>query len=118
MRYRRLDANGDYSFGQGQANFLINSPAAVAQAVKTRLLLSTGEWFLDKDEGTPYATDVLGRNTQSKRDVAIRNRILGTPGVTGLASYTSSVDAAARKFSVVAVVDTEFGRTGPIPVTL
>ncbi|MGE4978545.1 hypothetical protein AB8914_22915, partial [Yersinia enterocolitica] len=33
MRYRREDENGDYTFGQGDNTFLINSPEAVAQAV-------------------------------------------------------------------------------------
>ncbi len=53
MRYRREDENGDYSFGQGDATFLTDTPEAVAQAVKTRLALWRGQWFLDTEEGTP-----------------------------------------------------------------
>ena len=29
MRYRQRDADGDMTFGAGQANFLLNSPAAI-----------------------------------------------------------------------------------------
>ncbi len=47
MRYRAWDANGDYTFGQGSKNFLVNSPQCVAQAVVSRLRLQLGEWFID-----------------------------------------------------------------------
>lgn len=60
MRYRKLNTNGDYTFGQAQSNFYVNTPEAVAQAVKTRLLLIQGEWFLDVSEGTPYSAKILG----------------------------------------------------------
>ncbi len=38
MIYRRIDANGDYTFGQGKFNF-VSGTEAVAQAIKTNLLL-------------------------------------------------------------------------------
>ncbi len=59
-RVRKLDANRDYSFGQGNINFWINSPFGVAQNVETRLGLWEGEWFLDKTRGTPYSQEILG----------------------------------------------------------
>lgn len=111
MRYRTLDENGDYSFGQGSANFLVDSPAAVAQLVLTRLQLSTGEWFLDTTEGTPYATEILGTGTASTRDLAVQERILETQGVTGIADYASVVDPATRAFTVAATIDTIYGQT-------
>ncbi|SUP81231.1 Uncharacterised protein [Yersinia pseudotuberculosis] len=61
MRYRREDESGDYTFGQGDNTFLIDSPEAVAQAVKTRFELWRGQWFLDLTEGTPYIQSVLGK---------------------------------------------------------
>ena len=54
MRYRKLDAAGDFVFGHGAADYHRDSPEAVAQAVLTRLKLHRGEWFLDRSEGTPY----------------------------------------------------------------
>ncbi|VXB25454.1 conserved hypothetical protein [Burkholderia sp. 8Y] len=111
MRYRALDANGDYSWGQGSANFLVDSPEAVAQLVLTRLKLSTGEWFLDTTEGTPYATEILGAGTASTRDLAIQERILETDGVTGIADYASVVNPTTRAFTVAATIDTTYGQT-------
>lgn len=110
MRYRALDANGDYSGGRGQGNFLINSPACVAQSVVTRLRLWAGEWFLDKTEGTPWLQQVLGRHSEAIYDLAIRTRVLGTAGVTGIDNYSSSRDPTTRKLSVSMTINTIFGQ--------
>lgn len=113
MKYRKLDANGDYIFG-GSGEFFVDSPDAVRQAIQTRLLLLTKEWFLDSQEGTPYDPEIVGYGTQATRDPAIRDRILGTPGVQELLVYSSSVEPRTRKFTVSAVVLTQFGQA---PVT-
>lgn len=118
MRYRALDANGDYIFGQGplaggsnnnQSEFLVNSPQCVAQAIQTRLLLMQGEWFLDTTEGTSYATQILGPHTQATYDAAITNRILTTPGVLSLDSYTSLLQPD-RSLLVICTVTTQYGQ--------
>jgi hypothetical protein len=109
MRYRALTPDGDMTFGASQSDFLINSPEAVGQAVLTRLRQLRGEWFLDVRDGTPYATEILGSNTQNSRDRAVRQRILGTQGVTAITLYASQV--LGRAFSVQATVDTLYGQT-------
>lgn len=111
MRYRKLDANGDYSFGNQQGDFHVNTPDAVAQAVQTRLKLITGEWFLDTAEGTPWATEVLGKYTQGAYDIVLKERIVGTPGVKSLDAYTSSLDRNTRKLTVQASITTIYGST-------
>jgi hypothetical protein len=108
MRYRALDATGDMTFGQGSANFLVNSPDAVAQSIVTRLKLLTGEWFLDVTSGTDYAGAVLGRGTQQTRDVEIKSRIVETEGVLSLDTYSSSL-SSKRQFSVAGTVTTIYG---------
>lgn len=115
MRYRKLTSSGDYSFGQGNANFWINVPDAPAQAVKTRLLLITGNWFLDITEGTDYAGKILGKNTASSRDLELKDRILGTAGVQALLGYNSSL--VLRDFVVQAQVQTVYGQSQIIEVT-
>lgn len=110
MRYRALSPTGDFTFGQGKANFLANSPATVGQAILTRLRLWTGEWFLDQTEGTPWLTSVLGRNGTGAADLAIQERILGTPGVVSIVSYSSYLNPATRRFTVSSVtVQTQYG---------
>jgi hypothetical protein len=107
MRVRAQTASGDMTFGQGSANFLVNSPEMVAQLIKTRLGMNLGEWFLDVTDGTPWLTQVLGAHTQDTRDQAVRSRILGTPGVVKIVSYSSTV--VGRSFSILASVMTQFG---------
>lgn len=111
MRYRKLDANGDYTFGGGANDFLVNTPDTVAQAVVTRLNLLQGEWFLDTTAGMPWATDVIGKYTSRTYDAAIRNCILGTDGVTEITAYSSSWDTEARTLSVTATITTIYGTT-------
>ena len=109
MRYRALDANGDMQYGVSQDEFLIDSPAAFAQAVMTRLLLLTGEWFVDVTEGLPVNTQILGVRTQPTYDRAIRDRISGTEGFKSIISYSSVLEGASRKLSVTATLDSIFG---------
>lgn len=110
MRYRTLTASGDYSFGENGANFLVNSPEAVGQAVLTRLKLIEGEWFLDQTVGVPYNTEILGAGTGSTRDLAFQTVILETQGVTGIVEYASYL-SPTREFIWAATIDTIYGTT-------
>lgn len=111
FRYRALDPSGDMQFGRGGALFLVDSPAAVAQSILTRLNLWQGEWWLDLSEGTPWAQSVLGKPVgPGLPDAAIRARILGTPFVTRIDSYSAAYDSTARSLTINATVDTSFGQ--------
>ncbi|MGK2829253.1 hypothetical protein ACSI5F_03990 [Ralstonia pseudosolanacearum] len=111
MRYRKLDANGDYSWGHQQGDFYRDQAEAVAQAVKTRLGLTLGEWFLDVTDGMPWNTQVLGKYTKAQYDGAIQDRILGTQGVTEIVSYASTLDTQARTLTVTVTINTQYGQT-------
>lgn len=111
MRYRKLDANGDYTFGQGAGNFWRDQPEAVAQAVQTRLGLSQGEWFLDTSAGTPYNSKILGAGTISSYDLAIQSEIANTAGLLSIDEYSSGVDPSTRKAQVNATITTIYGQT-------
>jgi hypothetical protein len=118
VRYRRLTKSiggsmlqgHDYTFGKGRENFWIDVPDAVGQAVLTRLKLETGQWFLDTQEGTPWMTKVMGKYTGDVRDPVIHSRVLDTPGVETILSYSSTLDRETRGLSVSIVIDTIYGR--------
>lgn len=109
MIYRKLDANGDYTFGQGSGNFYKDQPEAVAQAVKTRLGLIEGEWFIDTTAGTPYNSRILGAGKVSSYDQAIQEVILNTSGVLRITEYSSGVDPDTREALIDCTIDTIYG---------
>lgn len=121
MRYRKLTVSKagsevgayDYTFGRGRENFWVDVPDAVGQAVLTRLKLEEGQWFLDREDGTPWNTRVLGKYTGSTRDPTLRARILDTTGVEEILGFSSSTNLETRDYSVVVVLDTIYGRTSP-----
>ena len=121
MRYRRLDENHDMCFGRGLSDYLVDStgdPDAIAQAIKTRLLLFYGEWWEDIYDGLPLWQQILG---QRITDISIIDRILtdrimglklpdGTDAITGVESVTSEFDGDTREYSFTCVVSTVFGQ--------
>lgn len=109
MRVRKVSADGDMVFGRGIADFHVDSPEGVAQVAGQRMALWQSQWFLDLDEGTPWMTHVLGVRTTALHAVALRARLLGTPGATGIAAFQSVPDAASRTLYVTATLDTEYG---------
>lgn len=110
MRYRKLDNNGDYSFGLVKADFLVNSPDTVAQAVLTRLNLWVGEWFANIDDGTGWTTDVLGKGSSGLYEMMLRQRVLGTPGVKSILDFQAVYAADSRKLTVHIRIDTVYGQ--------
>jgi hypothetical protein len=106
-----LTANLDYAYGQGSANYLVDSRAAVAQEVFTTLMLLQGEWFLDTTAGVPWLTQVMGVNTIPLYDQVIKQAILNVQAVTAIASYTSILNRATRVLAVTVTIDTQFGIT-------
>lgn len=112
MIYRRIDADGDYTFGQGKYNF-VKDKEAVAQAIRTNLLLLYGEWFEDLEFGTPLFQKVLNQrnNDEGRRavEVVVRERVLTTKGVIQINEFSTEYDVASRSYKVTMNVDTEYG---------
>ena len=115
MRTRPLSPLGDFTIGQP---WLVNVPAAVEQSISTRLKLWLGEWFLDTSDGTPYPTEILGERYNKTPDAAIKRRILGTPGVTQILSYSSSFSGSATRNLTVNVTVQSLYSVTPISVSI
>ena len=108
-RVRAQDANGDMTFGQNQANFLIDNVQMVQQKILTRLKLWQGEFFLNTSAGMPWQTEVIGYGTEALYDAAIQAQIQGTVAVTEISSYSSNLDPATRVLTVTFTVQTLYG---------
>lgn len=117
MTYRKLDSNGDYSFGRSKQDFVTDSNA-VAQAIKTRLLLLFGEWWEDQSDGLPLFQSILGvsgtEDNLESVNLLIQERIINTDNVTDIVDYTSSY--VNRSLSVSCTVNTTFGTTATVEV--
>ncbi|HBV39217.1 MAG TPA: hypothetical protein DEF05_05915 [Erwinia sp.] len=111
MRYRREEQDGDYAFGKGDSAFLVNSPECVAQAIKTRLQLWYGQWFLDTTEGTPWLQSLTGRQNSTAAEMVLRQRILATQGVKSILSFNTTFDSSSRRAIFTVTVETLYGTT-------
>lgn len=111
MRYRREDADGDYTFGSGDTSFLVNSPEAVAQAIKTRLRLWYGQWFLDTSDGMPWMQPLTGKPQPVAMELALRQRIQATAGVQAILAFDARFNPASRRLNISATVETRYGNT-------
>lgn len=113
-------------FGQGQANFYNDEALGVGQKVGQRLKLFEGEWFLDRNDGTPWGQEVFGVRSNPTYDLAIQARILTTQGVEKITSYASSITPGftadgvpARRLTVRASIQTIYSeQTIPVEVNL
>jgi len=82
----------------------------IAQTVNTRLALFLGEYFRDVTDGTPWYEVILGKGASADiADATLRNRIVNSPGVIRLTSYSSDYDLTTRKLSVTAGIMTKYG---------
>lgn len=118
MKYRKLDPDGDYTFGGGSGDFL-EGAEAVAQAVKTNLLLLYGEWWENTTEGLPLFQNILGQpgtpgNLQAV-DLLVRARIAKTSGVKRIKSFSSSYEN--RKYSLNVTITTSSGDDATVEVS-
>jgi len=95
--------------GQGLNNFLTDA-AAVAQILATRIKFLKGESFENTADGTPLFQSILTKSTTMPAVALIlRQRILGTPFVTAISSFTINYVPGGRAFSFSATVQTAFG---------
>ena len=108
--YRRLDSDWDMVFGQGKSDYLTGIDA-VAQAIKTRLKLYTGEWWKDQTDGLQlFLGGKADQRAQLMMKRLIQERITNTPHVLGITQITSSMDSQTRKFSFRCIADTDQGQ--------
>lgn len=95
MKYRKLSEDGDYTFGQGNANFLTGSDA-ILQAIKTKILLLKGEYWEDVNDGTPLFDDILKKRSDDAArnaiDIVVKNRIMEVEGVTSVSNFISKIE--------------------------
>jgi len=78
-----LDDDGDIVLERGEVVWLdADDPRAIVQAIRHRLTIFRGEWYLDQRIGFPWFQEVLGRKGALVRaQDLVRQTILDVAGV-------------------------------------
>ena len=89
---------------------IVEDAEAVGQHARQRLMTFEGEWFLDKDAGVTWLTDVLGLKYDPVIAEALtKTEILETDGVTDIESFSVRFDRNIRHLKSYGIsVKTEY----------
>lgn len=115
MIIRNLDANGDWTFGQGKQNYLNGNPA-IGLNVVTRLRSWVGDCFFDTLAGIDWTNRLGSKNQQRLLEADLRRIILTSYGVVGINSLSFSLNG--RDFSAEFDIITIFSASYVNSVTL
>lgn len=121
MKYRKLDANYDYSFG-GNMNDYVEGAEAIRDNIRTKLLLFYNEWWEDIGQGIPMFQSIVGqvnpeliRNSLSQ---LVEERIKEVEGVKQVINIEIDLDKKTRTVSMSCDVTTTSNETVNIEVTI
>lgn len=106
----KLDSNNDLDVS-GHGLTLIDGAARVGQQIGVVLRGFLGEWEFDLDWGTDWYGRVLGIKPVNLNDAegALRAKILAVADAKSILSLTMDFDRTLRKWTLAALVDTDFG---------
>lgn len=92
----------------------VTGAEATAQAVRARLRLFLGEWFLDVTRGTNWFGAVLGKAPQDVAEIELKNQILSTPGVAQIRRFVFDPDLVNRRLFIRMTLINEDGTEVPV----
>ena len=120
MKYRKLDQNGDYTFGAGSYDY-ISDDEAIGQAIKTKILLFYGEWWENLGEGIPMFQSVLGQTNpdtiKSSLSMLVEQRIMEIQEVDSVKNIEIDYDRKNRTISMEVDVATTSGEIVNVEVS-
>jgi hypothetical protein len=113
------EKTNDIVFINGESPVTTTIRIGVAQRLKVTLQTFLGEWFLDTDLGVPYFESIFGKvSSKSSVDLILQEKILADEGVIEITSFTSSLSAATRVYTMSFAVLTNEGPTDVIDIVL
>ena len=119
MKYRKQTPTGDYSFGNNNQDF-VSGQKAIAQAIKTKILLFYGEWWEDISEGIPMFQSIVGQTNKSNvanaLELLLNERVLEVPGVEVVNEITATIDG--RTISIYIWCTTENNEQVEVEVSI
>lgn len=106
MKFRGLDAAGDWQLGQGLGSYAKDADA-LALSIRTRLLSWVGDCFFALQDGIDYHNR-LDKGQQKNLIAELTNAIMRTDGVVRVNSLSANLDPKTRALSVTYDVQTVF----------
>ena len=104
MKYRKLDQNGDYTFGAGSYDY-VSDDEAIGQAIKTKILLFYGEWWEDLGLGIPMFQSFIGQVNPETIRVSLSNvieqRIENIQGVVSVSNVDVVINKMKRTMELI-----------------
>lgn len=102
---------------------LVSGEQAVVQAVRFRLQLQRGEWFLNLDVGVPWYEEILGDasktpGVEDRARAAVAAAILDAPGVLEILSLVVTLNAVTRTMQITFQARCGFGDTSVVTLTV
>jgi hypothetical protein len=113
MKFRALDADGDWVIGNGLQSYL-QAQDAIAMNIRTRLLSFLGDCFFDSGAGIDWF-NLLGSKNEAALVFSVRSVILETEGVNSITDLSATL-ISERHLSLSYGVTTVYGR--PVAGTL
>ena len=98
---------------------LVSDLDMVVQRLRIALLTFLGEWFLDIRQGVPYIQQMFEKGVSPGTiEGIIRQQILLVEGVRRITSLTLDFSNVTRELTITFEVDTDFGNSGSLEVTV
>lgn len=111
MQTRKLDQNEDMIFGHGNSDFLKGN-FAILRMVKNTLLMTQGDWFLDRFYGIPYFSEpFLHEKNLPIITTVLKSAILNVSGVRAILDFITKVDEYKRTLSIDCTMQIDAGDT-------
>ncbi len=105
MIIRNLDANHDFTFGSGLANYIAGNPA-IGLNIETRILSWLNDCFFDMNAGIDWVNRLGSKNQRTLLETDLRRMVLQSFGVTGIISFYTTL--IGRTFTASYTISTIF----------
>lgn len=106
MIFRNLTSDGDWTFGNGVADYLVGEDA-IKMNIQTRLKCFLNDWFADMSFGIDWWNLLGQKGSSAEANVLLqcRTSISGAYGVVKINSVMTSLDRTTRQLTLTFDVD-------------
>jgi hypothetical protein len=107
MKFRNLNINGDWTFGNGLQNYVIDNTAILLN-LKTRLYSFLGDCFFDRTSGIDWFNLLSLKSNDNPLGLEIKRIINSTEGVTAVNYFEITFNSDIRQYSIYYNINTIF----------